>query len=118
MGRLAVIILAVIIGWLADLGGCGSSGDKPGAGQNTSLPFETKLVNSKGQGGWVLFIQNARPLYDRANMFGALDKEATVRVLRGPEPDDLGQQQMFQVSVLTGKHTGRTGWIVAGAIGR
>ena len=87
-----------------------------GCGQDRSVPYEATLVDSGGNGGWVLF-DSAPENYEKGHTF-ALEEEAKVTVTGSTVTGRFGASKLVPVTVRSGKFTGRTGWLISTALGQ
>lgn len=115
-GFLAVMTLMAILGSIFKPGG---------APADTTHPFETRLVSSQGNGGWMLF-DSVEVSFERGRSV-ALEEECQVKVTgpveRGPRRpgqtmDSAANPPVCPVMVISGRYAGKTGWTFPGAIGR
>lgn len=101
------ILLAIFI---MALSGCGHESNP-----STNDPAQAvTLADSQGQGGWMLF-DSAPETYEHGHSV-ALEEAAKVHVT-GPIIDGrTPETKLCPVTVLSGKYSGRSGWVVAAAL--
>ncbi len=101
------ILLLVSLFALLTVFGCGHSDPK-------HIPYDATLVDSQGNGGWMLF-DSAPQSYERGRSV-ALEEAAKVRVTC-PLVNGLPSDAKFcPVTVLSGEYAGRSGWVTAAAL--
>lgn len=101
------ILLLVSLFALFTVFGCGHSDTK-------HIPYDATLVDSQGNGGWMLF-DSAPESYERGRCV-ALEEEVKVRVT-GPLVNGLASDiKLCPVVVLSGKYSGHGGWVASTAL--
>jgi hypothetical protein len=107
LAYLTGILLAAVI---MALSGCGQKSIP----QTNDPTQEVTLADSQGQGGWMLF-DSAPETYERGHSV-ALEEGAKVRVTGSITDGRTPETKLCPVTVLSGKYTGRSGWVVAAAL--
>jgi len=87
--------------------GCGHSDTK-------HIPYDAMLVNSQGNGGWMLF-DSAPESYERGRCV-SLEEEVKVRVTGSLVNGLPSDHKLCPVTILSGKYAGRSGWVTATAL--
>jgi hypothetical protein len=85
-----------------------------GCDEGRNYPYETNLIDSHGNGGWVLF-DAAPENYDKGHTI-ALEEQAKVRVTGPAVAGRTSDTKLFPVTVLSGKNAGRNGWVISTAL--
>jgi len=100
-------LLLVSLFALFTMFGCGHSDTK-------HIPYDATLVDSQGNGGWMLF-DSAPESYERGRCV-ALEEGTKVKVT-GPIVNGLASDtKLYPVTVLSGKCAGRSGWVISTAL--
>jgi hypothetical protein len=92
------------------LSGCGQKSNS----QGSNLSHAITLIDSQGQGGWMLF-DSAPETYEHGHSV-ALEEGAKVRVTGSITDGRTPETKLCPVTVLSGKYTGRSGWVAAAAL--
>lgn len=107
---LASLIKILLTAFIISLSGCGQKSNS----QTNDLSQAVTLVDSQGQGGWMLFDSDPET-YERGHSV-ALEEGAKVRVTGTVTDGRTPETKLCPVTVLSGKYSGRSGWVAATAV--
>ena len=108
--NLAYLTGILLVTFIVSLSGCGQKSTP----QTNDPTQAVTLVDSQGQGGWMLF-DSAPETYERGHSV-ALEEGAKVRVTGSITDGRTPETKLCPVTVLSGKYSGRNGWVVAAAL--